>query len=395
MLATCRRIRDEGSVYLFRTVHFTTQFSINGFIALRRFNWHATTMAMLESLDIYTASIFSNGCDSWANDLQLLMVGMQNLKFFRISTVFRGDKTDDVLVSPHGEELFSALPMIQAHLLRFGSFVTLRHPKLDFLAWPKPTGDIRLINSVNGVVHYAVKLVADVHLLERNDKILSSTAIRQETLETLSLAHAKDFLCTNSNVDSETQLDYSTKNSTTRHAAHAATSGIEHLVYLTVAERTRLGLKKQLDFDTLIVQARTGLLESKHSPVYSALQIVKASLVKRKAGSIAAKIKSQLHAPLESTGVTPNQHIAAAPTVQATDGCGYHHQHHRYKRGEFIEYMMNHADYLETLDDAFASVSLPGYLAPVKAKKQRRHRHQKSNDVEIVELVALMSKLKL
>ena len=33
--------------------------------------------------------------------------------------------------------------------------------------------------------------------------------------------------------------------------------------------------------------------------------------------------------------------------------------------------MMSHDDYLDTLDDAFASVELPGCLKPVKAKSRR------------------------
>ena len=60
-----------------------------------------------------------------------------------------------------------------------------------------------MIDSINGVVYYAIKLLADVHLLDRKDTTLSSTAIRQETLEALSLARAKDFLCSNSSLDFE------------------------------------------------------------------------------------------------------------------------------------------------------------------------------------------------
>ena len=94
LLATCRKIPDEGSVYLFRTVHFTTQFSINGFIALQRFNWHATTIAMHQSLDVHSTSIVLNGCGSWSSDLHMLTVGIPKLKFFCFSTAFRGDMTD-------------------------------------------------------------------------------------------------------------------------------------------------------------------------------------------------------------------------------------------------------------------------------------------------------------
>jgi hypothetical protein len=75
-----------------------------------------------------------------------------------------------------------------------------------------------LIDSINGVVHYAIKLVADVHLLERKDKIRSSTAISQETLEALSLTRTKDFSCWNGSLDSESQLDHGAKNSITCHA---------------------------------------------------------------------------------------------------------------------------------------------------------------------------------
>ena len=117
----------------------------------------------------------------------------------------------NLLTSRHRVELFSLLQLVEAHPLRFGSFATLRHSTLDFLAWSRPTGDIRLTDSINGVVHYAIKLVADVHLLERKDIILSSTVVRQETLEALSLTRTKDFSCSNGSLDSESQLDHSAK----------------------------------------------------------------------------------------------------------------------------------------------------------------------------------------
>ena len=98
-----------------------------------------------------------------------------------------------------------------------------------------------------------------------------------------------------------------------------------------------------------IPKARTGLLDSKHSPVYSALQTVKTSLVKTKARSIVAATQ------------TP-------PCAQSTDG---YDGHHDFKRGDLANYMMSHDDYLDTLDDAFASVELPGCLKPVKAKSRR------------------------
>ena len=66
-----------------------------------------------------------------------------------------------------------------------------------------------------------------------------------------------------------------------------------------------------------IPKARTGLLDSKHSPVYSALQTVKTSLVKTKARSIVAATQTPLCA-------------------QCTDG---YDGHDDFKRGDLVNYM--------------------------------------------------------
>lgn len=171
------------------------------------------------------------------------------------------------LLEPRGEELFEIFPHIQARLLRFGAFVTVRHPKMRTLAWYKPIGDTQMIDNMDSVIHCAIKPVADHDLLERRDKILSSTTIRQQNLAALTLAQVEDFLSPSGSLNSELPLELSTKTSQSRCAANIAVSGIGHLVYLTSADRRRFGLSGQLSFDLFIEQARTGLLTSTNTLV--------------------------------------------------------------------------------------------------------------------------------
>ena len=57
---------------------------------------------------------------------------------------------------------------------------------------------------------------------------------------------------------------------------HAGTSDIVHLVLPPKADQNRFRLTKALNFDVLITQARTGLLESYYPSTYAAIQAIRA-----------------------------------------------------------------------------------------------------------------------
>jgi hypothetical protein len=170
-------------------------------------------------------------------------------------------------------------------------------------------------------------------------------------------------------------LDMNTRK--TRRAAHAANSGIEHLAYLASVQRRRFGLAKQLDFDVLIEEARTGLLESKYSPIYSATQVVRQSLISVEGRWISATTGKPLHARKRSSNHIPNQNATTTNNVPPISNP----PRRPYKRGDLMEYMMNHDD-VNDLDYAFAYEDLPAHLKPVKPKKQgdRKCHKRKGNE---------------
>lgn len=91
--------------------------------------------------------------------------------------------------------------------MRFGSFVTLRHLNLGVLAWSKPIEDTHMIDGLEGVIHYTIKVVAGCEFLGPKDKILSSSAIRQKIIEELALANANDFRSPPGRLNSEAPLE--------------------------------------------------------------------------------------------------------------------------------------------------------------------------------------------
>jgi hypothetical protein len=392
LLAMCKKIREEGRVFLFGKVHFTTQYSNDGFVALRHFNWHKTSMALVESLDLHTSTILDFGPASWASMLDTLVTEMPTLNYLRVSDAFRGDIIDDTLMRAHGERLLQYLPHFQAYLLRFGSFVTLRHPTLRILAWSKPIGDTDMIDKVEGVIHYAMRLVADCELLGPGDMILCSAAIRQKTLKKLALPHPEDFLSTlgsPGNPSSEESLELSNGTNQSGYAAPVAVTEIEHLVYITRAERRRLGFSRQLNLDVLIEQARTGLLASSYAPVYHAIQMVRASLPQKKDPEASSATGSPVHVLPKPANDVAGQMVAAASDAQPIGGGG---ARAKFKRGDFMEYMLDHTDYLNTIDEAFATKDLPQSLRSVNAKKRRARKSNKSDRFEDARSLELTSR---
>jgi hypothetical protein len=59
MLLTCQQVREEGQKILYSMTHFTTQWSVDGFLPLRRFDWDNSTH-LVQSIDLQISSVLIN-----------------------------------------------------------------------------------------------------------------------------------------------------------------------------------------------------------------------------------------------------------------------------------------------------------------------------------------------
>ena len=271
---TCKQLRKEAKKYLYRNTHFSARHTENLSSALQRFRF-GQSICRIQSLELHTASIMRRRATEWSSELHIIVSKMQALKYLRISAALLGDDRDDMSLIYRGKALFANCGFIRACLLRFGAFVTLRHRSLKLLVWGEPTGDVYFSDRENGAVHYTVKILADRQDLQPTDVVMNSTGVRQYTIDELLSMQAEGFKISSRHRSSERTLPalYSTSNTlATRMLRNSGVSGIEHIVFLTRGDRKRIGLKKPLNLDELIMEARTGLLASKFSPYHETVR---------------------------------------------------------------------------------------------------------------------------
>ena len=272
LFLACKQLRKEAKNYLYSNTHFSARLAAKISAVLQRFRF-GRSLCRIESLEMNTCCIMQTRAFDMSNELHIIISGMPARKFLCISTAFLGDDRDDLYLAASGEVLFERCNHIRACLLRFGAFATLRHRSLKLLVWGEPTGDVKFSDLRHGVVHYTVKMMADGRDLQPTDMVMNSTAIRQYTFDELLSMEVEDFRGVGNDLSSEYTIIVGSSSDTlaSRRFVHAAFSGIEHIAYLTAEERKRIGLKKPLDYDSLIAEARTGLLDSDFAPYHKAV----------------------------------------------------------------------------------------------------------------------------
>ena len=273
----CKQLRKEAKNYLYSNTHFSARLAENISAVLQRFRF-GRSVCRIESLELNTCCILRTRDFDMSNELHIIVSEMPALKYLRMSTAFLGDDRDNLYLPVSGAVLFDRCSRIRACLLRFGAFVTLRHRSLQLLVWGEPTGDVNFSDLKYGAVHYTIKIMADHRDLQPTDVVMNSTAIRQYTFDELISMEAEDFRGLHNHWSSEYIMIVRPSSNTlaSRRFIHAALSGIEHIAYLTAEERKRVGLKKPLNFDSLIMEARTGLLDSKWAPYHETVLAGKA-----------------------------------------------------------------------------------------------------------------------
>ena len=397
MILSCKLMRSEARDWVHKNTHFTTEYAQDGFRALGRLSFDYS-LSLMQSIDLDTRSLYHPpGVSAWAWKLNLLVREMPALRFVRISSAFRDDDTDRFNLPASGLDLLDMCEALWSLLLRFGALTTLRHPKLKLLVWAKPTMNMAFAGNHNALIHYTLKIMANDCLIKPNatDIVLNSTAIRQRTFPELAEVEPEYFRAPKKSKTSECGHDVRYSMITATRFSAVARSRIDDIVHLTSAERKVRGLHKDYGFDHLILQARTGLLESKYAPTYAAIhgndaRPTSAETIKHADAELGplreennttlANATTPASIPAENLiESTTEMKTEAQPNMTEVRGlqrpdAESQGQIPPFKRGDLVQYLLDHDGNLDDMDNYFSAGALPQHLRPVKPAKPRRDR---------------------